>query len=373
MKTLIEFVPTYIQDSDQVISELRALGPLPPSARLFTLDAKAMYTNLNTKECVNCFQEFITLLGTSLPKNFPKEMFIAVLEIVMTSNIFTFDDTHWLQTNGTAMGTSSACLYSMISIGFIELTKILPRFRPNLLYYKRFIDDKLGIWTGSTNEFNSYRKFVDNSSALDWTSDGLQRSVIFLDLEISIDPISRCLLFKTYMKPTNLFLYIPPTSAHPLGVLKSVIYGNLQRYWRQNSEPSAFASLALGFKQHLRNRGHDDNTLNAIFMDASRNIDKKSLLRLVSQKPRRKTTVKSNPSDTLFLKVPFHPRGLDRQAIRRVHDTHLRNIQGYSRMIVAFKRGRNLRDLLIPNRLSQPDGKRASNSIISLTGHCTEP
>jgi hypothetical protein len=40
---------------------------------------------------------------------------------------------------------------------------------------------------------------------------------------------------KTYEKPTNLFLYIPPTSAHSPGVLKRIIFGNVHRYWYQNS------------------------------------------------------------------------------------------------------------------------------------------
>ena len=34
----------------------------------------------------------------------------------------------------------------------------------------------------------------------------------------------------------NLYLYLCPSSAHPPGVLKGLIFGSLRRYWRQNSD-----------------------------------------------------------------------------------------------------------------------------------------
>jgi hypothetical protein len=64
----------------------------------------------------------------------------------MENNIFKFGDTYWLQTQGTAMGTPAAPLYSILTNGYYENTTILNNFKTNLLYYKRFIDDIFGIW-----------------------------------------------------------------------------------------------------------------------------------------------------------------------------------------------------------------------------------
>jgi hypothetical protein len=55
----------------------------------------------------------------------------------------------------------------------------------------------------------------------------------FLDLTLEIK--NGHIVMKTYEKPTNLFLYIPLTSAHSPGVLKSIIFGNVHHYWYQNS------------------------------------------------------------------------------------------------------------------------------------------
>jgi hypothetical protein len=59
MKSLIKFVPTYVQDSYQVLRELKALDELPHNARLFTADAVSMYTNINTQHGIQVFHEWL--------------------------------------------------------------------------------------------------------------------------------------------------------------------------------------------------------------------------------------------------------------------------------------------------------------------------
>jgi hypothetical protein len=46
LKKFLLLSQTYLQDSNQVLHELHALGPLPPDAKLFTADAVSMYTNM---------------------------------------------------------------------------------------------------------------------------------------------------------------------------------------------------------------------------------------------------------------------------------------------------------------------------------------
>jgi hypothetical protein len=46
--------------------------------------------------------------------DFPMPLFWKVLEIVMSRNIFQFDDLFFDQEEGTAMGTSTAVLYATV-------------------------------------------------------------------------------------------------------------------------------------------------------------------------------------------------------------------------------------------------------------------
>ena len=108
-----------------------------------------------------------------------------------------------------------------------ERNSVLPRHSTNLLYYQRFIDNIFGIWVGTDDEWTLFQQQELPLGQLQWETSLLTTdSIAFLDLEISI--ASSELKTKTFQKACNLFLYIPPHSAHPPGVLKSVIYGNLR-------------------------------------------------------------------------------------------------------------------------------------------------
>ena len=95
-------------------------------------------------------------------------------------------------------------------------TILLPFSRPC-----RFLDDIFGIWTGNhTDEWSSYKADLNNFGILTWEVSDLSTSVDFLDLTLSIE--NGRIVSKTYQKPMNLFLYLPPSSAHPLAVSKAL-------------------------------------------------------------------------------------------------------------------------------------------------------
>ena len=74
------------------------------------------------------------------------ELIIKALTIVMTTNIFRFGDTYWLQINGTAMGTPPAVAWAIIYYAIHKENTLLPRYTNNLSYYCRWINDVLGVW-----------------------------------------------------------------------------------------------------------------------------------------------------------------------------------------------------------------------------------
>ena len=88
MKRLLPLSPTYLRDSNQVLDDLAELGPLPSAARLFTADARSMYTNINTQHALEVFHLWFARCPDEIPPGFPKTLFLRTLEIVMTRNIF---------------------------------------------------------------------------------------------------------------------------------------------------------------------------------------------------------------------------------------------------------------------------------------------
>ena len=183
---------------------------------------------------------------------------------------------------------------------------------------------------------------------LRWTTSKLAIKAIFLDLRITINKSSH-IETSTYQKPMNLFLYSPPTSAHPPGVLKLTIYGNLRRFWIQNSKLSDYTRVTQQFANHLIARGHRSQNISKLFLEAADKIDQ-------GLRKNSNQTVKATTASSLFFHVQFHPRGLSRKTIRTTYTRYCEGHTNFNRLTIAYSRPPNLRNALIKSRLrATPD------------------
>lgn len=161
----------------------------------------------------------------------------------MSYNLFKFSDCYFLQLAGTAMGAPCAPEWATLYYCIFE-PEIIPLFL-ELGYYKRYIDDSLGLWTplheNDLQRREEFRKimstfwekdkfFKDNPSLkpLQWEVKDFSTAAVFLDLNIHLDTDGICHT-SIYEKSLNLYLYIPPHSCHAPGVTKSVIFGTVHR------------------------------------------------------------------------------------------------------------------------------------------------
>jgi hypothetical protein len=83
------------------------------------------------------------------------------------------------------MGTPCACIYATNTYGCHKQTKILPHRTKNLALLGRFIDDMLGIWTRSEEEWPHFKESLQGFDKLMWIYSDLSSSVVFLDLTLS--------------------------------------------------------------------------------------------------------------------------------------------------------------------------------------------
>jgi hypothetical protein len=210
---------------------------MPKNALLFSADAKSMYTNIDTNLGISTIRDFLESNSDRIPRNFPINMFLNILETVMKNNIFSFASTFWQQLSGTAMGTPIACNYATITYGHFENTVVIPRFKNNLYYYKCYIDDIFGIWipppTNQLTKWTNFKNTINQWGRLEWLTEEPSKQTNFLDLTIHLQQSK--ITTSTYQKELNLYLYIPPLSAHPSSCFKGLINGEIFRYWTQNS------------------------------------------------------------------------------------------------------------------------------------------
>jgi hypothetical protein len=293
-------LPTYTSSSASLKTKLENLQvPQAANTWLFTMDVVSMYTNIETDHAL----EVIATHLRSDPECYNADAIIDGLAIVICHCLFKFGDTYWHQINGTAMGAPPAPSYATLYYGIHEPNSLLPVFGPNLALYVRYIDDGFGIWTchGDVTTDNAlWQDFQDSTKfgKLRWTFSDRQQSVPFLDIRITLQPNGR-LRTKLYEKELHLYLYLPPHSAHPPGLLKGLIVGMIYRILRLTTDAADIRSELQNLYNHLRRRGYSCETLSPLFATAYNNVHRK----LLNHTPVDETTTTENQ---IFLHIPYN-------------------------------------------------------------------
>lgn len=345
---------------------------VPENGYLFTADAVSMYTNIPTHRA-------LLFIGRYLRKekfpDIPTTALMEALSFLMQHNVFTFGDTTWLQKTGTAMGTPPAppwatLYYALCEEGFLD------EFSP-LFYYKRFIDDVIGIWTTDhpndprDTEWTRFASAMNNPMyQLTWDVSRLSHQVDFMDLTISIK--NRHLHTTLFEKPSNLHLYIPPHSCHPPGLLSGMIFGMIYRIYSLCSDHKDIRQRIQRFFRALRRRGYQSQTIRPFFTAAIRH----ATCRLDAGNPAIST--QNDPRHSMFFHLRYHPKNPPSSEIQRLwknciqappYSKKLENIKnwndrplGIDRLIIAYNRPQNLGNLLSYRKL-KPTGPPVSSFL----------
>jgi hypothetical protein len=221
------------------------------------MDAVSMYTNIDT-----ALESISGYLARQPDWHNHHTTILRALEIVMRYCYFSFGDTAWHQIQGTAMSALSVPAYATIYYGIHEVDTLLPAtFRNQLVFYYQYIDDDIGAWTPHTDPQTDEALWTAFQEAtpfgrLTWEFSPRQSTVNFLDLCIRIHPDGGSLRARLYEKALNLYLYLPPHSAHPPGILRGFVIGMLYRIYTLTTDPSNRRNDIRNLYLWLRNRGY---------------------------------------------------------------------------------------------------------------------
>ena len=180
---------------------------------------------------------------------------IQATKLIMNNNMFQFGNVFFKQQSGTAMGAPPAPGFATLSYG-THKESFLQNKSPCLLYYKRYIDDMFLIWRKHPDPIVDAREWSQlqdqaQSWELDWVFEDRKKTVVFLDLRITIQA-TNTIHTDLYTKALNLYLYLPPRSAHPPGVLYGLVAGSVYRaYILCSDENDAIQHLRLFWNRLL--------------------------------------------------------------------------------------------------------------------------
>ena len=140
------------------------------------------------------------------------------------------------------------------------------------LVYKRFIDD-IFLITKTNLDIESFKNNFEYLK-LNIVND---KTVQFLDLEISIDEILNKLNFSLYIKKTNTFSYLNVKSNHPTHIFKNIPKSLFLRIRRICTKYTDYLYFCTTIYIHLIQIGYNANNMIKLIQTIG-NIDRHKLL-----------------------------------------------------------------------------------------------
>ena len=137
---------------------MESMNPLPSGTILVSMDVTSLYTNIPHNDGIEACREAWDQRAVKEP---PTECLVQLLTLVLKHNNFTFNGEHFLQINGTAMGTKMAPSYANIFMGKLE-KHIIQSAPHKPLSWFRFIDDVDMKWTESEENLNRFFDHANN-------------------------------------------------------------------------------------------------------------------------------------------------------------------------------------------------------------------
>lgn len=153
-----------------------------------------------------------------------------------------------------------------------------------------------------------FKTTLNQVGLLWWNIEELTTTTTCLDSTINIK--NQSIQTNTFQKEDNLYLYIPPLSAHPTSCFKGLITGELLCFWNLNSSQEDFIDNTIKFISRLLQRGHYISDLIPTLQSAAVIIDN-------PLHQRQKLNNNSQADKTRFIHWQFHPNDISKAKIQQ--------------------------------------------------------
>ncbi|XP_070173786.1 uncharacterized protein [Littorina saxatilis] len=188
LQPIVQNLPTYIKDTTHTLFLLESLNRTAAfhPRLLFTLDVVSLYTSIPHTDGLKALQFFLDC--RPINKRYPPtSALVRLAELVLTLNTFEVDGQYFHQTSRVAMGTKMGPSYACLFMGYLEHQVMQAYTAPVPAFYRRFIDDGLGVTCLSLEDLHSFIEFLPNfHPAIKFTFTVSRSCVNFWDISLSI-------------------------------------------------------------------------------------------------------------------------------------------------------------------------------------------
>ena len=217
----LEDVRSLVRNSQQVVQILEGLNlSANRDVTLVTLDVEALYPSIpQTAGIEMVLQRVVPTAPPTTTSNSFKNMLRDFLRVVIRDNHFRFNDQHYDQKRGVAMGTRCAPPFANLFLASLEERALAEWGGPAPALWLRFLDDVLMLWTSTSTTLDEFVAHLNSRmTSIKFTYKSSQTSATFLDLQIykgSRFDLSGVLDTKLFVKATNPQKFLHFSSCHP--------------------------------------------------------------------------------------------------------------------------------------------------------------
>ena len=224
------------------------------------------------------------------------EDIVKLITLILTKNNFSFNNEHYLQLKGTAMGTCMAPSYAHIFMDNLERQMLANMDAVPSTWWK-YIDDIFAIWPHSKEQLTKFLEKINQfHPSIKFTAEWWAKSVTFLDTTVSMDN-EGSLTIDLYVKHTDTHQYLHSHSCYPSHCKWGIPYSQAVRIRRICSEQEDYLRRTQELKGYLTNWGYNEDEVQSQ-IDRTTGLDREALL----CSKRMKT-----PLEWVPLIVTYHP------------------------------------------------------------------
>lgn len=254
----------YVKDTFHFLEIVKGLT-IPPNSYLFSMDVDSLYTNIDIQRGINSVKKIFSKFPDPTR---PDEELLELLKINLTRNDFVFDGEFYLQILGTAMGKKFAPAYANIFMANWE-QEVFSKCPKKPFKYLRYLDDIWGIWTGSKGEFQEFMNILNSHDpCIKLKFEIHEDSIVFLDTTTFKGPnflTTHKLDVKVFFKSVDTHALLYKTSFHPSHMFRGIVKSQILRFHRICTRREDFIAAVRTLFKALRGRGYTRSFLRTCF------------------------------------------------------------------------------------------------------------
>ena len=310
------------------------------NVHLFTLDVEKLYPSIQPELAIKAIEDLLESTRDEKESTLG-EAILSFVKLSFAESYVTYKDGVYKPKVGIPTGGS---LSRQIADSFLHWT-LFKRIDPSLMsssqirFWKRFIDDCIGIWRGSRRSFENFVNKLNNATkqyGIYFPPNEMQFGdiVTFLDITLYLGENNK-IFYRSYTKPTDAKRYLRPQSFHPKNVFKAVPFSQMLSTLERNSEETWEEKEMEKMLGDFKKSGYDMNELLRIKDKALEHFN-------------NPTTRSQNESITFPV---HHFEGLnDFRKILKDSERDIRTLIGDTKIVVAIKKNQSIRNAVVRNK-----------------------